>query len=154
MNHLLKSFPNRSKQMLYDTSSTFSNFLRRQLLVRGHTPISSLVRMEGLVSEVTLACLFTHVLWQNCYYIKARWDDGQRIVWGTHMCLLWILLYTINNVLFYFILHNLTHCGNSMCKRQHKAWWVVLGIIIIFGIHPYGIRVFKWGWTEHKRQVS
>ncbi len=72
------------------------------VLVRGHTPISSLVRMEALVSEVTCGCLFTPVIRQICYYIKARWADGQRIVWGTHMCLLWILLYTINIILFYF----------------------------------------------------
>jgi hypothetical protein len=61
-----------------------------------------------------------------------------------------------NKIIFYFILFYTIWpiVGTQCATDKHKAWWVVLGIIIIFGIHPYGIRVFKLSWTEHRRQIA
>ncbi len=63
--------------------------------------ISSPVRMEGLVSEVTLGCLFTHVIWQNCYY-KCQMGWWTKDSLG-HTCIYCGFYCTqLNNILFYF----------------------------------------------------
>jgi hypothetical protein len=47
--------------------------------------------------DVCLLMLFDKIV-----IISARWDDGQRIVWGTHVSIVDFIVH--NKIIFYFIL--------------------------------------------------